>query len=295
MAKNKNKILVIGASGMLGHVIARYMSEQGYEVDTVVNSGEYNDQSIKINLMDKSDFEQFINDRGFIYDYVINAAGILVQLSDERKDIASYINAYLPHQLEYIFSKTKTKIIHYSTDCVFSGKNGPYSEDSFQDGELFYDKSKALGEIINDKDLTLRQSIIGPDINKNGVGLFNWFMSQNGQINGYSGALWNGVTTIELAKATRAAIEHNLTGLYHLTPKSNINKYELLKIFNDVFSRGLEINEDRSTMNLNKTLIGNRRDFDYEVPDYNRMVLEMKEWIELHADLYKHYSSEKNT
>lgn len=294
MTKSKNKVLVIGASGMLGHVVASYMSEQGYDVDTVVNSGDYNDQSIRIDLMNKGDFERFINDRGFTYDYVINAAGILVKLSDERKDIASYINAYLPHQLEHIFSKTKTKVIHYSTDCVFSGKNGPYSEDSFQDGELFYDKSKALGEIINDKDLTLRQSIIGPDINKNGVGLFNWFMSQNGQIDGYSGALWNGVTTIELAKATCAAIEHNLTGLYHLTPKNNISKYELLKIFNDVFGRGLEINEDRSTMNLNKTLIDNRQDFGYKVADYTSMVLEMKEWIELHADLYKHYSLKKS-
>lgn len=289
MINAEKRILVLGASGMLGHVVALYLREEGYIVDTVVNSGFYDDRSYQINLMDKNKFELFLEERKQEYDYIINAVGILVQLSDDRKDLASYINAYLPHQLEYFFKASTTKIIHYSTDCVFSGKNGPYSEDAPQDGELFYDKSKALGEIINGKDLTFRQSIIGPDLNDKGVGLFNWFMSQKGEVNGFSMAIWNGVTTIELAKATKDAIEQSLTGLYQLTPPENINKYDLLKLFNDVFNMGVAIHEDKKSMNIDKTLVNSRSDFNHTVPNYPDMIAEMKDWIDAHASLYEHY------
>lgn len=285
---NKN-VLVLGASGMLGHVVALHLRENGYNVDTIVNSGIFDENSVKIDLTDKGAFESFLNERKSKYGYVINAVGILVKLSDERKDLAAYMNAYLPHQLEYFFKDSKTKVIHYSTDCVFSGKNGPYTEDSFQDGELFYDKSKALGEVINDKDLTFRQSIIGPDMSSRGIGLFNWFMSQDGDINGFSSAIWNGVTTIELAKATVGAIEQGLTGLYQLTPPDSINKYELLKLFNATFEKGLRVNKDPRSMNLDKTLISKRDDFQHRVPDYPTMVAEMKQWIDSHKDLYPHY------
>lgn len=288
MSRDKS-VLVIGASGMLGHVVTLYLREQGYLVDTMVNSGRFDQDSIQMDLMNKSAFEEFLNTNKSKYRYILNAAGILVQKSDERKDMAAYINAYLPHQLEYFFKDTDTKIIHYSTDCVFSGKNGPYVEDAFQDGELYYDKSKALGEIINDKDLTFRQSIIGPDQNSSGVGLFNWFMAQDEQIGGYSRAIWNGVTTIELAKATKCAIEQDLTGLYQLTPPKNINKFELLKLINSIFDRGVTINEDARKMDVNKTLVNTRTDFNYSVPDYPDMISEMKYWIESHPSLYAHY------
>jgi dTDP-4-dehydrorhamnose reductase len=213
-------------------------------------------------------------------------------MSDERKDLAAYLNAYLPHQLEQMFKNTDTKIIHCSTDCVFSGQHGPYKENDFQDGELFYDKSKALGEINNDKDLTFRQSIIGPDMNKEGIGLFNWFMAQSGEINGYSKAIWNGVTTIELAKGVKDAIEQDLTGLYHLVPRANITKYDLLQLFNEVFNRGLVICKDDKSMESNKTLINTRTDFKHEVPDYSTMIAEMKKWVDDHKVLYPHYQEE---
>lgn len=287
---NTKQILILGASGMLGHVLATFLRGKGYNVDTVVNSGSFDEKSYRINLMNKDEFELFLNERKFKYDYILNAAGILVQLSDDRKDLASYINAYLPHQLEYFFKETQTKIIHYSTDCVFSGKNGPYTENAFQDGELFYDKSKALGEVINNKDLTFRQSIIGPDLSKSGVGLFNWFMSQENEVSGFSGAIWNGVTTIELAKATHEAILQDLTGLYQLTPAENINKYELLKLFNDIFKKQLVIHEDTKSMNINKTLVSSRSDFKYTVPDYPTMISEMRDWIAEYQSLYEHYS-----
>lgn len=283
------KILVLGASGMLGHVVALHLRENGYTVDTVVNSGAFDADSVVIDLTDKDAFEGFLKTHE--YHYIINAAGILVKLSDERKDLASYINSYLPHQLEYLYKDSSTKIIHFSTDCVFSGKNGPYKEGDFQDGETFYDKSKALGEIINDKDLTFRQSIIGPDMTKKGIGLFNWFMlnKKGASINGFSSAIWNGITTIELAKATKMAIEQNLTGLYQLTPPRNINKYELLKLFNREFVRGITITEDKKEMAINKTLVNTRSDFNYAVSDYPTMINDMKEWLVNHRELYKHY------
>ena len=287
-----SKVLVLGASGMLGHVVAMYLKEQGYLVDTVVNSGGFDDDSIRINLMDKNIFELFLKKNGSKYDYVINAAGVLTKKSTDHAHIATYINAYIPHQLENFFKDTKTKIIHYSTDCVFSGLNGPYQERSHQDGELFYDKSKALGEIINEKDLTLRQSIIGPDINEDGIGLFNWFMCQEGQVSGYSKALWNGVTTIELAKATKQAMEVNLTGLYHFVPDENITKYALLKKMNECFHRNLKILEDSKSMNLNKTLINTRKDFPYHAPSYDVMLQEMKVWIKKHPQIYSYYNPE---
>jgi dTDP-4-dehydrorhamnose reductase len=282
------KLLVLGASGMLGHVIALYLRESGYNVDTVANSRSFDDQTIRMDLMAKESFERFLEQS--TYDYILNAAGILVQTSTEHKDTASYINGYLPHQLEYFYKNRQTKIIHYSTDCVFSGKNGPYTEESFMDGDLFYDKSKALGEIINDKDLTLRQSIIGPDLTSEGTGLFNWFMAQHDEVKGFSSAIWTGVTTIELAKATKDAIEQGLTGLYHFVSPQSISKYELLKLFNDEFDRGIRVQNDTRSMNIDRTLINTRTDFTHTVPEYSVMIAEMKSWIQDHKNLYSHYS-----
>jgi dTDP-4-dehydrorhamnose reductase len=281
------KVLVLGANGMLGHVIATYLRENGYKVDTISNSKKLDDRTLLLDLTDKAAFEKYLAENK--YDVIVNAVGLLIKMSDERKDLAAYLNAYMPHQLEQIFKDTGTKIIHCSTDCVFSGRHGPYKENDFLDGELFYDKSKALGEIINDKDLTFRQSIIGPDMNENGIGLFDWFMAQSGQIDGYTKAIWNGVTTIELAKGVKDAIEQNLTGLYQLVPTENITKYELLKLFNEIFERGINIIPEEKSMDTNKTLINTRTDFNHVVPSYPVMISEMKAWVDGHKGLYKHY------
>ena len=117
----------------------------------------------------------------------------------------------------------------------FSGKEGSYTEDSFKNGIGFYAQSKALGEVINTKDLTFRTSIIGPELKQNGIGLFHWFMNQSGDVSGYKEAFWSGVTTIELAKAIDQAIDQKLTGLYHLVNNNKISKYDLLDYINTVF------------------------------------------------------------
>ena len=155
--------------------------------------------------------------------------------------------------------------------------------------ETFYDRSKALGELDNNKDLTFRNSIIGPDMNENGIGLFNWFMKQDNQISGFTKAIWTGVTTLTLAKAMEQALKENLTGLYNLVNNETINKYELLNLFNK-YTREKQIDILPSDkVSLDKSLINNRKDFSFNVPSYEIMVTEMKEWIDNHKNFYPHY------
>lgn len=285
------KVLVLGAGGMAGHVVSYYLREHGFEVDTLSARRPLDENTILVDVINQEKLIKALDAKP--YDVVVNCIGILVKQSEERKDLAAYLNAYLPHLLESHFSGSNTKVVHLSTDCVFSGQNAPYKEDSPYDGELFYDRSKALGEVVNDKDLTFRMSIIGPDMNESGIGLFNWFYSQHGEISGYSKAMWSGITTIELAKGVNAAIEQGLTGLYHLVPQKNISKYELLQIFKEVFGReDIEIKPDDRAA-ADKTLINTRRDFDFTVPGYRTMVEEMRDWVKGHPDLYKHYGEVK--
>lgn len=282
------KVLVLGGAGMAGHVVATYLKGLGYAVDTLSGSRKLDEDTTILDATNTSALSSFLEDKQ--YDVVVNCIGVLVKQSEDRKDLASYLNGYLPHFLEHFYSTSDTKLIHLSTDCVFSGKNAPYKENSVYDGEIFYDRSKALGEVINNKDLTLRMSIIGPEIQSNGVGLFNWFMHQSGEISGYTGALWNGITTIELAKAIDQAIQQGLTGLYHLVPNRNISKYDLLGIFKDIFGRTDITISPNDSVKIDKTLINTRDDFAFEVSDYPSMIQEMKSWIDQHKDIYPHYA-----
>ena len=281
------KVLVLGAGGMAGHVVALYLREHGFSVDTLSAKNILDKGTHLLDVTDTKKLKDFLTSNP--YDVVVNCIGILVKRSEERKDLAVYLNAYLPHFLEQFYADTKTKLIHLSTDCVFSGNNPPYQESTPFDGELFYDRSKALGEVINDKDLTFRMSIIGPDMQPEGIGLFNWFYKQTGRISGYTTAMWSGITTLELARGIKAAIEQNLTGLYHLVPSTNISKFDLLKLFKEVFARNdIKIDPTNSVVS-DKTLINTRKDFNFIVSDYPSMVAEMKDWIEKHQDLYPHY------
>lgn len=281
------KILVLGAGGMAGHVVATYLAENDHDVHTVSATNKLNANTTLIDATNSKELENYLTKNTF--DIVVNCIGLLIQQSEIRKDLAVYLNSYLPHFLEHFYLNTRTRVIHLSTDCVFSGKNAPYKENSPYDGELFYDRSKALGELINDKDLTFRMSIIGPDMQEKGIGLFNWFCSQRGEIKGYQKAMWNGITTIELAKAIDAAIEQKLTGLYHLVPPTNISKYDLLQLFVKVFNRtNITVKPETSTIS-DKTLVNTRTDFSHAVPSYDVMLNEMREWIKNHQDMYAHY------
>ena len=144
--------------------------------------------------------------------------------------------------------------------------------------------------LIDDKkNLTFRNSIIGPDMNQNGIGLFNWFMKQKGTINGYTGAIWTGVTTLTLAKAMEKAIESNLSGLYNLVNNESISKYDLLQLFNKHFKDNQISLKKENDFKLDKSLRSNRKDFLFHVPSYDQMVLEMKDWIDKYSYLYPSY------
>ena len=177
-----------------------------------------------------------------------------------------------------------------STDCVFSGKSGNYTEDSLRDGDTFYDRTKALGELEDNKNITLRNSIVGPDIKESGIGLFNWFMKQTEEVGGFTGAIWTGVTTYTLAKAMEQALKENLTGLYNLVNNESINKFDLLGLFNKYFRGGeIKINPN-DKLQLDKSLRRKREDFGFIVPSYEQQIKEMREWVDEHKELYPHYS-----
>jgi dTDP-4-dehydrorhamnose reductase len=283
----KMKFLVLGATGMAGHTIAIYLSEQSHDVTAYTRKPFKYCKNIIGDVTDLNKLEKVINDGE--YEVIINCIGILNQDAEDDKYLAVFLNTLLPHFLTKITRDSNTRIFHMSTDCVFSGKTGGYTENSLKDGETFYDRSKALGEICDDKNLTFRNSIIGPDISKNGIGLFNWFMKQNGSINGYNRAIWTGVTTLTLAKAMENASTNKLTGLYNLVNNYSITKYELLKLFNKYFKEEkLNINKTQNTP-IDKTLINTRKDFNFIIPSYEEMVLEMKDWVYNHKELYPHY------
>lgn len=282
------KILVLGCNGMAGHLISLYFKEQGYEV---VGFARQHSELLDITIIgDASNMlllKKTIDEGEF--NAVINCIGLLNQFAEQNKAMAVLLNSYLPHYLAEITQESETRIIHMSTDCVFAGNNGPYYEDTFPNGETFYDRSKAMGEINTEKDLTFRNSIVGPDIKYSGIGLFNWFMKQTGEINGYTSAIWTGVTTYTLAKAMEQALKENLTGLYNLVNNESISKYDLLGLFNKYFRAG-EVKINRSNkLQLDKSLKRKREDFNFVVPSYELQIKEMREWVDAHRSLYPHY------
>ena len=281
------KFLVLGATGMAGHTISLYLSEQGHEVTTFSRTAFPYCKNINGDIMDEPLLHSILLKEN--YDAVINCIGVLNEACDLAPSTAVYLNSYLPHAIADKLKNTNTKLIHMSTDCVFSGKSAPYSEDSMRDGETFYDRTKALGEINDTKNLTFRNSIIGPDMKQNGIGLYNWFMKQNGTINGFTGAIWTGVTTLTLAKAMERAAIENITGLYNLVNNQSITKFDLLKLFNTNFKADEVTVVPSDSVNVDKTLINHRKDFSFEVPSYEHMIIEMKQWIWAHKDLYPHY------
>jgi dTDP-4-dehydrorhamnose reductase len=281
------KVLVLGATGMAGHTISIYFKEAGYDV-TTFSRRKFEYCNNIIGNITNFDLLKSVIEEGK-YNAVINAIGILNQDAEDNKSMAVLLNSYLPHYLSDITKEMETRIIHMSTDCVFSGKTGGYTETSFRDGETFYDRTKALGEIENDKDLTFRNSIIGPDLKRDGIGLFNWFMKQEGQINGFTKAIWTGVTTLTIAKAMDKALQENLIGLYNLVNNETISKFELLKLFNKHMKNDAIIILPSEKVSVDKSLVNNRNDFSFMVPSYEDMVIEMKEWIENHKELYPHY------
>ncbi|WP_445749706.1 SDR family oxidoreductase [Polaribacter sp.] len=282
------KVVVIGCKGMAGHVIKEFLtSTKKYDVWGIARGVTSKNNLINLDVSDTKKLEEIIIKHSF--DVVINCIGLLNKTAEDNPDMAVWFNSYFPQLLASLGKKHQFKLIHISTDCVFSGKEGGYTENSFKNGIGFYAQSKALGEVINTKDLTFRTSIIGPELNRNGIGLFHWFMNQTDEIFGFTEAYWSGVTTIELAKGIDAAIKQDLTGLYQFVNNSKICKYDLVKQFNTIFKGDKTKITPKSDYKVDKSLINTRKDFNYTVPDFRVMIQDMKKWMLSHKELYAHY------
>ena len=217
-----------------------------------------------------------------------------IALTSYGRDLLPYARSILQQteaakkHLKKEADKIGAKLIHISTDCVFSGKKGRYTEDDFRDADDVYGRSKALGEINNERDLTIRTSIIGPELKENGEGLFHWFMMQKGSVYGFKTAIWGGVTTLELAKAIDVAIEEGKTGLIQLSNGVGISKYDLLCLFKEIWQKqDVEI-LPYDANGVDKSIARSAR-FDYEVPTYRRMLEDMRDWMLARQELYAQY------
>ena len=283
------KFLILGSTGMAGHVIFHYLQEQGYNVTALSRRKIYPHTNIILDVGCQNELLEIISTGK--YDFVVNCVGILNQSAEKYKTLAIKLNSGLPHFLAEITADTDTKIIHLSTDCVFSGNRGGYTENDFPDGKTFYDRTKALGELIDDKNITFRNSIIGPDLESDGIGLLNWFVQQKCEIQGYTKSVWSGVTTLFLAQMIEKAALENICGLYHLTNNSTITKFEILNLFREIFGRDIKISPTEGVI-ADKSLI-NTKNFGI-APTYKQMFQEMKFWISDHKNFYPKYYFDEN-
>ena len=282
------RFLVLGAGGMAGHMVTIYLTERGHDVTGFSRKPLPFCPCI---VGDVTHFEQLnkLIQKGE-YDVVINCIGLLNQFAENQKEQAVYVNAFLPHFLADITRCSQTQIIQMSTDCVFSGFKGNYTEEDIPDGQTFYDRTKALGELKNDKNLTFRNSIIGPDMHESGIGLLNWFMRQKNTITGYTGVKWNGLTTLELAKIMESAVAQKAKGLHQIVYDQPISKFHLLQLCNRYLKDdALTIIETDHPVSDKSLIRTTHADFEYTVPDYDTMIRELTQWIREHKGLYPHY------
>ena len=252
----KTKILILGISGMLGHTLFQcFLQNSAFTTyGTLRNHQPIFDKQDSVKSFIYPDIDAYCLDKieNLIItlkpDILINCIGIIKQLPSAKDPIPSItINALFPHQLAQLCQKDQTKLIHISTDCVFSGLKGNYTEQDNPDPIDLYGRTKLLGEVTYNDCLTLRTSIIGRELNSQNS-LVEWFLSQKGKtVKGYDRAIYTGLTTPVLAQIIEKIIlEHpTLTGLWHVS-SDPITKYQLLNIINQAFNLGITIEKDDS-------------------------------------------------
>jgi dTDP-4-dehydrorhamnose reductase len=271
------KILVIGSNGMAGHIITKYLRDQGYGVETAARDNAL----FRIDIEETHIVKRFLYEIRNDYDYIINCIGLLVKESNDRPDRAAIINSWFPHAIENAIRESKTRLIHLSTDCVFDGKKGDYIETDLHTEMNAYGSSKSLGEVNNSKDITFRMSIIGTEIKDNGTGLLNWVIkNKENDLPGWENAWWNGITTLQLAKCIEQYInEPRISGICHLVNNENkINKYELLCKINEVFDLKKNIIKTQGPKPVNKILVDTRKDFEFKISSYDIQLKELKDF-----------------
>lgn len=245
----RSRVLVVGANGMLGGSLFRYLSKRPeFEVLGTVRGLEAKVALIHqgfeniVSGVDVTDFQTISSVIGdFRPDYVLNCVGVIKQLEAAKAPIPSItINSLLPHQLAASCDKFDAKLVHFSTDCVFQGRSGLYKESDTPDAADLYGRSKLLGEVYYGSHLTLRTSIIGHELGKS-LSLVDWFLSQHGAVKGYRKAIFSGMPTVFVAEFLKDHVfGKKVSGLYHLSVDP-IDKNSLLKLINDAYLTGTEI------------------------------------------------------
>ncbi len=285
----KNKALVLGSSGLIGHHLCRAFGENNnLKLFNIANSLKFNDETILINALNIEKLKEKIEE--IQPDYIFNCIGILNDKSENDPTNTIFLNAYLPNLLGDIAKTIGAKLIHFSTDCVFSGnKKDPYKEDDPIDANDLYGLSKGLGENILRDHLVIRTSFIGPSLREDSQELFSWFMSQKGTINGYTKSIWSGVTASEAARATEKLLSLDISGIYHLTNNQHISKYDLLCMFKKYSNKNIEIIKVDGK-DSDKSFIDTRLLLEYEIPSYDAMISSMVKDTLNNKKLYSHYS-----
>jgi dTDP-4-dehydrorhamnose reductase len=279
------RILILGCSGMLGSAMYRFFASQSdHVISGTVRSHQAiaalgcNNTSGIIDGVDVGDLDSligaFARARPTV---VINCVGLVKQLGQSTDPLnALPINSLLPHRLARLCAAAGARLVHISTDCVFSGKIGGYRESDFADADDLYGRSKYLGEVSYSNTVTLRTSIVGHELNS-AHGLINWFLSQTGSVKGFRRAVFSGLPTVALAEVIRDHVlpDSSLAGVYHVS-SAPINKYDLLKMVAEIYQRSTVIVPDDSLVidrSLDSTLFRQRT--GYQSADWQTMVRQM--------------------
>jgi len=279
------RAVVLGARGMLGHMVVTVLEEAGHEVVGVCRSGGVGRHCEHLDLEDRNLLHRLLSEMR--PGWVVNAAGKLNRAVDDAPAPSIYVNSYLPHLLAQWGPSLGFRLLHVSTDCVFEGTRGAYRAEDRPDATSAYGRSKALGEVHNPRDLTIRTSIIGPEIGQNGTGLMRWFVQQKERASGWTKAIWTGLTTLELARVIEATVDSRLaeTGLWQCVPDRAISKHALLLIMNRTVRPTPIIVDAVDGEVFDKSLLNDRPEA-WPVPGYEAMLAALGNWIEAHAGLY---------
>ena len=239
------KVLVLGHKGMLGHVVTRFLREQGLNVLTLQERYTAQPNDPLIRAIEASEA-----------DWIINCIGLIKQKSDDSLALIK-TNAMGPAHIKSALRKGQ-RLLHPGTDCVFSGKTGSYAEDARKDAEDIYGFSKLLGEAVAEpgKCTVLRTSIIGPDTGT-ASGLMSWFLSQSKSVNGFTNHFWNGITTLDWAMLAYDLIAGKLNfekPLVQVGSKAAVSKYELLCLIRDIWGHKIDIVPVESPDRVDRTL-----------------------------------------
>jgi len=248
------KILITGASGMLGSTLFKYFSKKSVNydcygtvrsLDSISKLKNLNKQKIyqgisanELQLLDKI-FQDIKPD------IVVNCIGIIKQAGSINNELNCIkINSLFPHELAKVCRNHNARLIHFSTDCVFSGKKGSYDEKDQPDAQDIYGLTKRLGELKYSNTTTIRTSIIGHELNSK-ISLVDWFLSQTDEVYGYKNAIFSGMPTIEIARVIDRYIipAQNINGLYQLSVDP-IDKYRLLSIIKEVYGKDIRIKKN---------------------------------------------------